>query len=137
MQSIIIPKENTTLLKYYSVLIISIVVILSTWLLFAIDKETHHFSDLLTPGNLAALVVYFTPTFLICLLFHHVLNMKMSNTKSLILSLTLGVPVSFTGIIYALSWNFSCLISSHTNIDFTKAHRFEPNNPSCGASPKL
>ncbi|MBK9639505.1 MAG: hypothetical protein IPO63_17505 [Bacteroidetes bacterium] len=98
----ITSRENITPAKFNSVVIISVFVLFATWLVFAIDKETHQFSDLLTPGNLAALVVYFIPTFLICMLFHHVLSMKISNTKSMFLSLLMGVPVSFAGIIYAL-----------------------------------
>jgi hypothetical protein len=89
--------------RFSSILTLAFAILALCWLLFAIDKDTHQFSDLLKPGNLAALVVYFTPTFLICLLIHHVLIIKLSNTKSIMLSLLLGVPVSFAGMIYLLS----------------------------------
>ena len=103
MYSVLPSRENRSKVNGYSLLIISVTVLIATGFLFAIDKETHQFSDLLSSGNLVALVVYFIPTFLICLLMHHVLSMKMSNTKSMFLSLLLGVPVSFAGIIYMLS----------------------------------
>jgi hypothetical protein len=103
MKSINAINHPSEKVKFSSLSIISFTVLIATWLLFAIDKETHQFSDLLSPVNLAALVVYFTPTFLVCLLLHHVLSMKMSSTKSMLLSLALGIPVSFAGIIYVLS----------------------------------
>jgi hypothetical protein len=103
MKSINAINQSSQHVNFFSLFIISFTVLIATWLLFAIDKETHQFSDLLSPGNLAALVVYFTPTFLVCLLLHHVLSIKMSSTKSILLSLVLGFPVSFAGIIYVLS----------------------------------
>lgn len=89
--------------RFSSIITLAFATLTLCWLLFAIDKDTHQFSDLLKPGNLAALVVYFTPTFLICLLIHHVLSIKLSNIKSIMLSLLLGVPFSFAGMIYLLS----------------------------------
>ncbi|MBP7245903.1 MAG: hypothetical protein KBA99_11445 [Bacteroidia bacterium] len=105
MNSDMYSRLNTKGSLSYSLLIMSVSICMATWLLFAIDKETHQFSDLLSPGNLAALVVYFTPTFLTCLLIHHLLSKKISNTKSLVLSLVVGVPLSFLGIIFILSNN--------------------------------
>ncbi len=102
MKSINAINHSFEKVKFSSLSIISFTVLISTWLLFAIDKETHQFSDLLSPGNLAALVVYFTPTFLICLLIHHLLSKKISNTKSLVLSLVIGVPLSFFCVIFIL-----------------------------------
>lgn len=89
--------------RFSSIIIIALATLAFCWLLFAIDKDTHHFSDLLKPGNLAALVVYFTPTFLVCLLLHHLMNKKLTTSNSLWVSLVLGVPFSFAGIIYVLS----------------------------------
>ena len=94
--------ESIPVSRFGSVFTIALATLTLCWLLFAIDKETHQFSDLLSPGNLAALVVYFIPTFLICLLIHHLLSKKISNTKSLVLSLVIGVPLSFLGVIFIL-----------------------------------
>jgi hypothetical protein len=89
--------------KFNSVLTLAFATLALCWLLFAIDKDTHQFSDLLKPGNLAALVVYFTPTFLVSFLLYHILRTKTTNAKSMGLALLIGVPVSFIGIIYILS----------------------------------
>ncbi|MFN0188498.1 MAG: hypothetical protein ACKVQV_07335 [Bacteroidia bacterium] len=94
--------ESIPMSRLSSAFTIALATLTLCWLLFAIDKDTHHFSDLLKPGNLAALVVYFTPTFLICLLIHHLLSKKISNTKSLVLSLVIGVPLSFLAVISIL-----------------------------------
>lgn len=96
-------KTITQTNVYKSLFTIGSMVLISTWMLFALDKDTHQFSDLLKPGNLAALVVYFTPTFLICLLLFQIISKKFTNRKSIIVSLTLGIPISFFGIIYLLS----------------------------------
>lgn len=103
MKSIKAINHSFEKVKFSSLSIISFTVLISTWLLFAIDKETHQFSDLLKPGNLAALVVYFTPTFLVCYLLYHVLSTITTNVKSIGIALLAGVPISFFGIIFILS----------------------------------
>lgn len=86
--------------KHY--LTIAGVTLLSILLLFSIDKDTHSFSDLLKRGNIAALVVYFLPTFLICLALFRYFIYKQKGSRSLTLSLSIGIPLSFVLVISAL-----------------------------------
>lgn len=81
---------------------IAMFIILSCFALFSLDKDTHAFSDLLKLGNLVALIVYFVPTFLICGFLIELFSIKLSTSKSLVLSLTIGIPLSFTLIIITL-----------------------------------
>ncbi len=76
-------------------------VLLSCWGLFWLDYETRSISDLFNIGNLVALLVYFVPTFLITfLLFLFFLN-KNNKRRSMVLSLAIGIPLSFTLVILA------------------------------------
>ena len=93
--------ENTVSYnKHY--LTIAFVILASIFLLFSLDKDTHTFSDLLKPGNLAALVVYYLPTFLICFLLFRYFIHKQKGSRSTLLSLTIGIPLSFVLVISAL-----------------------------------
>ncbi len=81
---------------------IALFIILSCFALFSLDKGTHAFSDLFKPGNLVALIVYFIPTFLISGFLYEFLSRKRSTSRSILLSLIIGIPLSFTLIIIAL-----------------------------------
>ena len=81
---------------------IAFFVLLACLGLFSLDRETHHFSDLLKPGNLAALILYFTPALVISLLLYSRFSKTYNKRKSLILSLVTGIPISFAFVIYLL-----------------------------------
>jgi hypothetical protein len=78
---------------------ITLITLSACLLLFAIDKDTHSLSDLLKPGNLAALLLYFIPTYTISSLLHRVFARKYREGKSLLLGMLIGVPLSFILII--------------------------------------
>lgn len=83
-------------------LTIAFVTLVSIFLLFSIDKDTHSVSDLFKPGNLGALIVYYLPTFLICFGLFRYFVYKQKESRSLTLSLTIGIPLSFVIVICAL-----------------------------------
>jgi hypothetical protein len=86
-----------------SILIIALTVLLSCWCLFYLDHKTTSISVLFTPGNIAALLVYFVPTFSICTIlfnwFQGISNIK----RPLLFALSVGIPVGFILIIFLLS----------------------------------
>ena len=90
-------RHTTPGIKQY--ILIAFLTILSCFLLFSVDKDTHSFNDLLKLGNLAALVVYFIPTFLVSIILLKYFSKKNQMAKSITLSLLIGVPVCFTIII--------------------------------------
>lgn len=94
--------ENHTISYNKQYLNIAVVTLVSIFLLFSLDKDTHVFSDLFKPGNLAALVVYYLPTFFICLLLFRYFVYKQKGSRSTLLSLTIGIPLSFALVIIAL-----------------------------------
>lgn len=81
---------------------ISITVILACAALFSLDKDTHSFADLFKPVNLAALVIYFTPTFLISVCLYIYFLRKNNKKKSIVLALVTGIPVGFILVICVL-----------------------------------
>lgn len=83
-------------------IIIAIAVLVSCLLLFSIDKDTHSCSDLMNPGNLVALVLYFTPTFGICALLFSVFKKRLGSAKSLFNALCIGIPVGIAIVIVLL-----------------------------------
>lgn len=87
---------NTKSLPY---LLIAVAVLLSCLALFYLDHETRSMADLLKPGNLIALLIYFLPTFLICALLYPFLLRKNQQGKSIFLSLLIGLPASFALVI--------------------------------------
>jgi len=95
-------KTNTTSVS--QTFIISGIVLLACILLFSIDKDTHGFTDLLKPGNLAALVVYFTPTFLLSLFMFSFVFRNKHQSNRLMLSLITGIPAGFTLVICMMLW---------------------------------
>ena len=82
-----------------SAMVIAFLVLLTCWSLFYLDHETRTFADLLKPGNLVALAVYFFPTFFISLFLHLKFRNKKSQKTSLFLAFAIGIPVSFALII--------------------------------------
>lgn len=84
-----------------AVFLLGLFVLFSCWGLFWLDHETHHISDLFKAGNLVALLIYFVPTFLITYLLYLFFQTKRSEKKSLALSVSIGVPLSFALIIIA------------------------------------
>ncbi len=81
-------------------LIITISVVLSTLLLFMLDKDTKTFIDLLKPNNIIAFFIYCIPTVIISLMFYNLFLKKYSKTKSAILSLLTGVSSCLTIILF-------------------------------------
>jgi hypothetical protein len=77
-------------------------IILSTFALFTLDKDTHGIADLFTPSNLAALVLYVVPTFIICSLFLFLIKNRKRPSGSLLLSLALGIPVGYALVIIVM-----------------------------------
>lgn len=67
-----------------------------------IDHETRQFSDLLTAQNLAALALYFLPTFIVCALLHSWFSKKRKVSDSMLLALLAGVPMTFILMIILL-----------------------------------
>lgn len=79
----------------------SVAILASCWLLFSIDKDTHHFSDLIKPNNLVVLVIYYVPTWIVSLSLFLIFK-KMNIRYKAILALSLGIALSFTLIIICL-----------------------------------
>jgi hypothetical protein len=77
------------------------VILLCCFLLFYMDKDTKSFAQLFTRQNLAALLIYFFPTWMICYFFYRFFR-KRQNKDSFALALGLGIPVSFTVVIITL-----------------------------------
>ena len=69
-------------------------------LLFLLDYETTSILDVFRLDNLAALALYFIPTFLICL-FLHGLFIR-GKKPALVYSLLIGIPLSFGMMILIL-----------------------------------
>ncbi|MBK7669751.1 MAG: hypothetical protein IPJ32_21960 [Sphingobacteriaceae bacterium] len=56
--------KTTTSTTQQFLIIALIVLLLACIALFSLDKDTNSFNDLLKPGNLFVLVLYFTPDLL-------------------------------------------------------------------------
>lgn len=76
----------------------ALAVLLSCWAVFWLDHETRQISDLFSPGNLAALVIYFVPTYLLSLLLFSYFS-NSSSRNSVLLSLLLGIPTGIALVI--------------------------------------
>ncbi len=85
-------RQTITLKQYFS---IAISILLMCLLLFSLDRETHSFADLITPGNLVALLIYFIPTYIISLLFYTFYVKKYNRRKSMVLAIVSGALVGF------------------------------------------
>ena len=95
-----IAKQNTLGLKQG--LIIGLSLLVAVLLLFSIDRETHSISDLGKPENIGAFVLYFVPSFAICLYLYSMFARKRSKSDSVFLSLLIGIPLSFAVVITTL-----------------------------------
>jgi hypothetical protein len=95
-------KQNTSFIPQY--LAIASAVLVSCFLLFSIDKDTKQLSDLFKLGNLAALVLYFIPAFLMCLILFRSFVKRQGKGQSILKSLVIGIPIAFTLIISLLYW---------------------------------
>lgn len=80
-------------------LFIALCVFLACVALVAIDKDTKSWSDVFDPSNIVALFIYFTPTYILTCLLYPLFASKNTATKSISLSLIIGVPAGFTLII--------------------------------------
>jgi hypothetical protein len=85
-----------------SIVQIAFIVLFSCFFLFYIDFETKSVTDLFKLGNLFALILYFIPTFIICLLLYQLILMKTKTKKSLFWALIMGIPISFTIVVFIL-----------------------------------
>jgi hypothetical protein len=94
------PANSTNHVRYCLAIAFSVLVV--TLLLFSIDKDTHSFSDLFKPENIGALIIYFTPAFIICAGLYFLLARRRNAKSSFIIALAAGIPVSFTLIILSL-----------------------------------
>ena len=74
------------------------------FLLFSIDKDTHSVTDLFKPGNLVALILYFTPTYLITTLTYKLFRKKHDKPFSMLSALTIGISVGFAVVIVVMSF---------------------------------
>ena len=82
-------------------IVMVISVLISCFLLFSLDKDTHSLADLFKPGNLFALILYFIPTYAVCLLLNALFEHRHLN-RSMLWSLILGIPLGFTLVIATL-----------------------------------
>jgi hypothetical protein len=93
----------TSTLTRYHPLLSAIIVLLCCWVLFWLDHETRGIADLFSTGNLVALVIYFVPTYVICLALHALFERR-SDKLRFMLSLSIGIPLGFSLVILLLSW---------------------------------
>lgn len=84
-------------------LITAAAVLAACWLLFSLDKETHSFADLLTPGNLVALAIYFLPTYMLCCAMLDVF-IRRHVAASMAKTLFIGIPSGFSIVICFFYW---------------------------------
>ena len=95
----VVKNKSSFALAYLKM---AIIVLFLCLCLFWLDWETHSIMDLFKPGNLLALILYFTPTFIITILLFHLFLKKYSVGKSFTLSLLTGIPASITVVICVL-----------------------------------
>jgi hypothetical protein len=86
-------KTKPTIFKQH--ITIALIVLVACFALFYLDKDTHSISDLFKVGNLIALIIYFTPTFVISIFLFNLFLKKTTGSKSMLLSLLTGIPLSF------------------------------------------
>ena len=98
----IIKNNIKKLSERKSTLLIALFTLISCWFLFYIDYETKNVSDLFKSGNLITLLLYFVPTFIICVLLYNWFSQKVETKKSLFMAMVIGVPLSFIIIIFLL-----------------------------------
>jgi hypothetical protein len=82
-----------------SAVIVALGGLLAYWGLFYLDHETQSIADLFKIGNLIALAFYFIPAFFITFFLFVKIRQKKSQTTSMFLAFTIGIPVSFALVI--------------------------------------
>ena len=90
----------------FNPLIIALVILFRCGFLFYLDHETHSVSDLFTLPMLFVLMLYFVPTFIISGFLYLLLTKRYQQTKSLYLTLAIGVP---SGIGLVMVWLYSTM----------------------------
>ncbi|MCX6350733.1 MAG: hypothetical protein NTX03_02605 [Bacteroidetes bacterium] len=93
--------SEKNVLRSQPILLIALIVLFACWGLFYLDHETKSINDLFKVGNLVALVLYFLPTFIICVLLHNWAAKKQWKNR-ISFSLLLGIPVGFIIVILGL-----------------------------------
>ena len=96
---------QTLNLERYYWLFSGITVLFCCLFLFWLDRETKSVTDLLQPGSLVVLVIYFVPTFLLCSFLYFLLHKIMSWNSSFTLAHFIGIPAGLAFVIFVLSWN--------------------------------
>jgi F0F1-type ATP synthase assembly protein I len=83
-------------------LVIGLSIFLTVALLFSLDKDIHGPSDLFRLGNLVGSMLYFLPTFFICMMLYRVFLRRNDRRESLYLSLVAGIPTGIVSVIVIL-----------------------------------
>jgi ABC-type Mn2+/Zn2+ transport system permease subunit len=91
--------KRPSVLSYF---LIALIIAACCFCLGYIDHETKQFSDLLTPQNIAALTLYFLPTFIVCAVLLNWFSRKRKISDSMILALLAGIPLTFALMILVL-----------------------------------
>ncbi|GJM35314.1 MAG: hypothetical protein DHS20C18_43150 [Saprospiraceae bacterium] len=74
-------------------------ILLMFFLLIIVDKDTQSLKDIFNVRILPALLLYFTPAFVVSSVLYELFHKRFSMRRSLLLALLIGVVVSFGGII--------------------------------------
>ncbi len=93
-------KTTTPAALHFATLALS--VLLAFLALFYMDEGTTALTDLFTPDNLLALILYCTPTFVISFFLFKYLSKEMYKSESIFLSLVIGIPLGFSLVILLL-----------------------------------
>ncbi len=93
-------KTTTPTVLHYATIALS--VLLAFLALFFMDEGTSALTDLFTPDNLMALIIYCTPTFVISFFLFKYLSKEMFKSESILLSLVIGIPLGFSMVILLL-----------------------------------
>tara|TARA_R110002072_G_scaffold174802_6_gene330426 strand:- start:4375 stop:4677 length:303 start_codon:yes stop_codon:yes gene_type:complete len=81
---------------------IALIVLVACFALFSLDKDVHTPSDLFEWGNFFALILYFTPTFLLSIFLFKYVSKKLHPSDSFLLALLIGIPFGFILVISLL-----------------------------------
>ena len=87
---------------YQKYLTLALLILISCFTLFYLDKDIKTINQLFDHRILIPLVIYFTPTFLISFFLFRMFYKKNETMMSFILSLCIGLPAGFTLVIVIL-----------------------------------
>ncbi len=90
-------RTNKSLTKQF--LIIFLIAFFACFALLLIDSETKGIVELLEPGNIFSFLIYFIPAFSFSLVIYKLSLRKYITSKSLLLALLIGIPLSFILVI--------------------------------------